>query len=230
MSLIETSPAYSHEVHLYQTLSNAQDAPGLIKSFLAPVCTGLVVLDAGAGSGKYTASLSCVASKVISLDQSSTLAQICRTLVQNTAHASKVEFVLGELSDANTFSSIDQFDICLMSWVLGTITSPSRRVKTVENILDKLSAHGAIYLVENSPSGEFEQRRDRINCPHAASYRNTLVQELKFKHIKNIKTHFLFNSTQEAIHTLSGIWPNMNLEGVSSIVRQDVDIYCLKKE
>jgi ubiquinone/menaquinone biosynthesis C-methylase UbiE len=134
----------------YDAFSKSQDVFKTIDKYLLGHYNfeGKIVLEIGAGSGKFTSFLSEMCSRLLAVEKSASLMQINRT---KNHDANNIEFILSDVRDLTM--EPNSVDVIFAGW---SLTSMRESFDIVFNKLKRvLRKDGIILLVENAGNDEF---------------------------------------------------------------------------
>lgn len=136
----------------YEEFSKSEDVFKVINTYLLDNYDfkDKIILEIGAGSGKFTSFLSEVCSKLYVVESNASLMQINRN---KNCDADNVEFILSDVREL--VMEPNSVDIIFASW---SVTSMRESFDVVFEILKKiLRKDGMILLVENAGNDEFSK-------------------------------------------------------------------------
>lgn len=201
-TLMAYSDSYFQENDVYETFSQAEDAPGKIFAYLKKQVANKDLLDIGCGTGKYTQLLAPYATHITGIDASDNQIQIAR---RKTKGCKNVTCAVDDASEIRLGK--EHFDIIIWCRFLSTVTSKRKQILIIKNLTTALKPWGKIVLIENATSGEFERIREKQNLQKnpTKQYQDWILSK-GFVLSKKIKTHFMFESFIQAKEVFTSIW------------------------
>jgi ubiquinone/menaquinone biosynthesis C-methylase UbiE len=197
--LLERSVFYKNKAGVYEEFSKAEDAPDKILEAIIPKLKNKVVLDVGCGTGKYAKLLAPHVKAYYGLDVSADQLAFAKKKVRNIKNTKLI------CSDATKIRLPDDFfDAVVAFWSISTIAGWLRKKRAVSEATRSIKPGGMMYLIENSPSGEFHSVR--MSSKSRANEYKRWLEKMGFKVARKIHTYFKFPSTKMAKIVFGEIW------------------------
>lgn len=205
------SKFYNGKASVYESFSQAEDAPKKVVGFLASKIEGKVVLDFGCGTGKFIPEFASLVKTYWAVDISEN--QLA-TAKKKAEAFDNVKFLK---NDKNTVSlESNSVDIIFASWVIGSIHDLELRERTIAELKRILKEDGLIYLVENDVGGEFKNIIEGEAGNEKTRIKQEWLEKAGFKIIQSFETFFEFRDLETAKGIFKTIWGDEITAKISS--------------
>lgn len=205
------SEFYNGKASVYESFSQAEDAPKKVVGFLALKIEGKVVLDFGCGTGKFIPEFAPLAKTYWAVDISENQLAIARKKAKDFDN---VKFLK---NDEDTISlESNSVDIIFASWVICSINNLELRERTITELKRILKENGSIYLVENDIGGEFKNIIEGEAGNEKTRIKQGWLEKAGFKIIQSFETFFEFKDLETAKDIFKTIWGDEVAAKISS--------------
>jgi ubiquinone/menaquinone biosynthesis C-methylase UbiE len=195
------SEFYDGKAGVYESFSQAEDAPKKVVGFLASKIEGKVILDFGCGTGKFIPAFAPLAKTYWAFDISENQLAIARKKAESFDN---VKFLK---HDENTLSlETNSVDVIFASWVIGSIHDIGLRGSTIIELKRVLKEGGVMYLVENDIDGEFKNIIEGEAGNEKTRIKQEWLEKTGFKIIQSFETFFEFKDLETAKDIFKSIW------------------------
>lgn len=206
---------------VYESFSQAEDAPKKVVGFLALKIEGKVVLDFGCGTGKFISEFAPLAKIYWAIDISENQLVIAR---KKAGAFNNVKFLKND--EDTTLLESNSVDVIFASWVIGSIHDLELRERTITELKRVLKETGSIYLVENDVGGEFKNIIEGEAGNEKTRIKQEWLEKTGFKIIQSFETFFEFKDLETAKDIFRAIWGDEIAAKISSEkITHNVAIY-----
>lgn len=190
MSTCAFKEIYLKKVKLYDDFSRYEDSNNLILKFLLKNINlkNKVVLDIGAGTGKYARLLHGKAGLYYAMEPSAPMRRFMRKRFRNTIN---IKIFNGKAEKIPL--KPDSVDVVISIWAF--TTKEVDKKKGIKEIKRVLKPKGGIILVENCPTGELMDIWEKTNQHYIKTYTRNLIKRVKKLHpfkLYTLKSCFKF--------------------------------------
>ncbi len=200
--LMQDSLAYRALADKYELFSACEDVPGLVDERICSNIEGWTLLDLGSGSGKFLWILSQQCDKIIALDQSAQQIEVAKQKFENN-NISRIEH---DATQKLPFEDAS-IDIIFCAWMIGTIPLGTDREQCIQDCKRVLRSGWKIILVDNYPSGEFEEIRWKtLLHPNPTQVLMESIKSWWFEQVALLHSYFEFPTLLIAKDIFTTFW------------------------
>lgn len=195
------SEFYNGQASVYESFSQAEDAPKKVAGFLRLRIEGKIVLDFGCGTGKFIPEFAPLAKTYWALDISENQLSIAKEKAKKFDNVKLVK-----IDGAKIPLESNSVDTVLVAWVIGSIHNLETRGKIVKELKRVVKESGSIYLVENDIGGEFKSIIEGEEGNEKTRIKQEWLEKSGFKKIQSFETNFEFANLENAKDVFSSIF------------------------
>lgn len=215
------SEFYNGQASIYESFSQAEDAPKKVAGFLRSKIEGKNVLDFGCGTGKFIPEFAPFAKIYWAIDISENQLAFAR---KKSGNFDNVKLV--KTDGVKIPLESNSIDVILATWMIGSIHDLTMREKLIGEFTRVVKKNGSIYLVENDTGGEFKNIIEGEMGNAKTRIKQEWLEKAGFKKIQSFETFFKFKNLENAREIFDAIWGNeVSVKINSPKITHNVAIY-----